>query len=106
LGGTFNQTKDYYEDDVLDMYGATLETYPGDPTTRSFEYFNLKDEIDWELSGYSFNMGLLYTLKDMVRFGMNIKFPDVISIKENILLMQTLVLETEHTILTDPYQAK
>ncbi len=82
LGGTFNQTKDYYEDDVLDMYGATLETYPGDPTTRSFEYFNLKDEIDWELSGYSFNMGLLYTLKDMVRFGMNIKFPDVISIKE------------------------
>lgn len=82
LGGTFNQTKDYYEDDTQDFYDNTIETYPGDPTTRSFEYFNLKDEIDWELSGYSLNMGLLYLYKDRVRVGLNIKFPDVITVKE------------------------
>ncbi len=82
LGGTFNQTKDYYEDDTKNVYDNSIETYPGDPTTRSFEYFNLKDEIDWELSGYSLNLGLLYLFKDRARIGLNIKFPDVISIKE------------------------
>ncbi len=82
LGGKYAQTKDYYEDDTRDFYGANFETYPGDATTRSFEYFNLKDQIDWELSGYGGSLGFLYVFKDLVRFGFNLKFPDLITIKE------------------------
>ncbi|HPN39193.1 MAG TPA: outer membrane protein transport protein [Melioribacteraceae bacterium] len=106
LGGTFNQTKDYYEDDTKDVYNNSIETYPGDPTTRSFEYFNLKDEIDWELSGYSFNMGLLYEFKDRIRVGLNIKFPDVITVKEKYTVDASARFGNKTYFIEEPVSSK
>ena len=60
LSGTYKRNRDYYEDDTQNIYGTSIETYPGDATTRDFRTFYLNDVIDWDLSGWNFKLGLLY----------------------------------------------
>jgi hypothetical protein len=93
IGGTFNilsgrykSDSDYWEDDTRNIYGSTLELVPGDVTTRDFQSFNLNDIIDWELSGWDSQVGILYNWYDKFRFGASIKFPSYYTIKEDYLV--------------------
>jgi len=82
LSGTFKSDKDYWEDDTKNIYGTGIELVPGDPTTRDFETFYLNDIIDWNLSGWDANVGILYNWKDLFRFGASVKFPSYFTVKE------------------------
>ena len=93
IGGTFNivtgsyqSNSDYWEVDTKDIYGTNLLLVPGDATTRDFQSFYLNDIIDWNLSGWDFQVGILYNYIDKFRFGASIKFPSYITVKENFVV--------------------
>lgn len=93
IGGTFNiisgrykSESDYYEDDTRNNYGSNLELVPGDATTRDFQTFYLNDIIDWDLSGWDAQLGLIYNWIDKFRFGASVKFPSYFTIKEDYLV--------------------
>jgi hypothetical protein len=89
LGGTFNilsgsytSNRDYWEDDAQNIYTSDLQLVPGDNTTRDFQSFYFNDIIDWDLSGWDAQLGLLYNWKDFFRFGASVKFPSYYTVKE------------------------
>jgi len=93
IGGTFNiitgsfkSNSDYWEEDTKNIYGINLPLVPGDATTRDFQSFYLNDIIDWDLSGWDFQIGILYNYNEKFRFGASIKFPSYISIQENFVV--------------------
>lgn len=93
IGGTFNilsgrykSDSDYWEDDTKNIYGIYLPLDPADQTTRDFQSFYLNDIIDWDLSGWDSQIGILYNWMDKFRFGATIKFPSYYTIKENYLV--------------------
>jgi hypothetical protein len=93
IGGTFNivtgsyqSNSDYWEDDTKDVYGTNLPLVPGDATTRDFKSFYQNRIIDWDLSGWDFQVGILYNSNDKFRFGASIKFPSYITVEENFVV--------------------
>ncbi len=93
IGGTFNiltgsyqSNSDYYEDDTRNIYGINFPLDPTDASTRDFQSFYLNDIIDWNLSGWEAQLGILYNYLDKFRFGASIKFPSYYNIKENFLV--------------------
>ncbi|MCW8804128.1 MAG: outer membrane protein transport protein [Ignavibacteriaceae bacterium] len=93
IGGTFNiisgsykSESDFWEDDTKNNYGINMELVPGDQTTRDFQTFYLNDVIDWNLSGWDSQLGILYNWNDKFRFGASIKFPSYYTIKEDYLV--------------------
>jgi len=93
IGGTFNivtgsykSDSDYWEVDTKNIYGSNIELVPGDATTSDFQSFYQNRIIDWNLSGWDFQVGILYNYIDKFRFGASIKFPSYISIQENFVV--------------------
>lgn len=93
IGGTFNivtgsyqSNSDYWEVDTKNVYGINLPLDPDDATTRDFQSFYLNDIIDWNLSGWDFQVGVLYNSNDRFRFGASIKFPSYITVEENFVV--------------------
>ena len=86
LSGKYKSDSDYWEDDTGNYYSSALELVPGDITTRDFKSFNLNDVIDWDLSGWDTQIGVLYNWIDKFRFGVSLKFPGYYTIKENYLV--------------------
>jgi len=89
LGGTFNiisgsykSDREYWEDDIEDIYNTNVQLVPGDNTTSDFQSFYFNDIIDWDLSGWDAQLGLLYNWKDFFRFGASVKFPSYYTVKE------------------------
>lgn len=86
LSGTYKSDSDFWEDDLNDNYGSNVELVPGDESTRDFQSFYLNDIIDWDLSGWDAQLGLLYNWRDRFRFGVNVKFPSYFTIKESFFV--------------------
>jgi len=86
LSGSYKSNSDYWEDDSRNYYGTNLELVPGDATTQDFQSFYLNDVIDWDLSGWDAQIGVLYNWLDKFRFGASVKFPSYFTIKENYLV--------------------
>lgn len=82
ITGNYKQYKDYYEDDIQNIYDNSILLDPADEVTRDFQTFYLNDIIDWELSGWDFKLGFLYKLNPHVNIGGSIKFPTFYSITE------------------------
>lgn len=79
--GTFKSNREYYEDDTKGIYD-TVETAPGNSSTKNFITFYRNDIIDWEISGWDLKLGTMYQLSKIARFGATIQFPKVFTIKE------------------------
>lgn len=93
IGGTFNiitgsyeSDSDYWEADTKDNYGINLPLDPSDATTRDFQSFYQNRIIDWDLSGWDFQFGILYNYNDKFRFGASVKFPSYITVEENFVV--------------------
>ena len=86
LSGRYKSDSDYWEEDKRNIYGTALELVPGDLTTRDFQSFNLNDIIEWDLSGWDAQVGILYNWLDKFRFGASLKFPSYYAIKEDYLV--------------------
>lgn len=79
--GTFKSNREYYEDDTKGIYD-TVETAPGNSSTKNFITFYRNDIIDWEISGWDLKLGTMYQLSKFARFGATIQFPKTFTIKE------------------------
>lgn len=82
IGGDFKRDRQYWEDDIYDNYGVNLLLDPSEPSTRDFKTFYLNDIINWDISGWNFNLGLLAKLNENLKVGFSIKTPKFITIKE------------------------
>lgn len=81
--GNYTSKKDYTESDLANYYSNAVLTDPSEPDTRDFQYFNLNDRINWDISGWSANVGMLVKLDNGLKIGGAVKFPRNFTIKEN-----------------------
>ena len=102
LSGKYTSNSDYWEDDTKNIYGANLELFPGDVTTRDFQSFYLNDIIDWDLSGTDAQIGILYNWIDKFRFGASLKFPSNYKVKENYLVNADSYFGTGYSYSLNP----
>jgi long-subunit fatty acid transport protein len=86
LSGSFKSNSDYWEDDTQNNYDSNLELVPGDETTSEFQTFYLNDVINWDLSGWDAQLGIIYNWLDKFRFGASVKFPSYYNIEEDFLV--------------------
>jgi long-subunit fatty acid transport protein len=82
LTGSYKSDSDFWEDDTRDIYAGNLELVQGDSETQDFQSFYLNDIIEWDLSGWDAQLGILYNWEDFFRFGAAVKFPSFYTIKE------------------------
>lgn len=80
--GNFNKNKDYSEDDVNNIYPASVLLDPNEPASADFKSFTLHDRISWEISGFGFNIGGLMKINKNLNIAANIKFSKTFTIKE------------------------
>ncbi len=86
LSGSYNSNSEYNEVDTRNVYGMNLPLDPNDLTTRDFESFYMNSIIDWNLSGWDAQLGILYNHLNKFRFGASIKFPSYYNVKENYIV--------------------
>lgn len=77
--GNYNKIHDYFEDDTQNIY--TARTDPADSRTANFKTFSYSRILDWDISGWSANIGMLYQ-HEFTRFGLKIDLPKTYNIKE------------------------
>jgi hypothetical protein len=82
LGGNYERNRQYREDDINNIYSASVLLDPNDPTTADFQGFYLNDIISWDISGWGAKVGLLMKANDQVNIGATVKFPRQYTIKE------------------------
>ncbi len=100
--GTFKRTKDYYEEDLLNNYPSSVLLDPSEPGSADFKSFNMKDVIDWELSGSGLKLGALFKLNDNVNLGATIKLPTTYTVKESYSSYGTSLFGTGRTFTYNP----
>jgi len=89
ISGKYNNNRQYWEDDINNVYDENVQLDPTEPDSRDFQSFYLNDIIDWNLSGWDANIGILYNWQDRIKFGANVKLPSVFTIKETYYVNAT-----------------
>ncbi len=84
--GTFNKTRDYFEEDLNNVYPASVLLDPSEPSSADFKSFNYRDIIDWDISGTGFKIGALLKMEENINLGATIKLPTIFTIKETYSL--------------------
>lgn len=82
VSGNFNRRKIYTETDTQNIYNL-VQTDPADPKTLGFQAFDYNESINWEISGWDLQLGLIYKLRNKASIGATIRFPRSINIKES-----------------------
>ncbi len=100
LGGTYNRSREYTEEDVKNNYAGFTD--PGDSTTFDFQSFFINDILDWELSGWGLKLGVLYKLNPIMKIGASIKFPSHYTIQERYFVNGESHFGTGQTYFLDP----
>jgi len=115
ISGKYQNDSEYWEEDINDIYDENVQLDPEEPDTRDFQSFYLNDIIDWDLSGWDANLGILYNWQDRIRIGANVKFPSVFKINESYFVaassefasiifdLNPIIDEIEYEITT-PYE--
>ena len=106
ISGSYKQYKEYYEDDVQNIYNNSILLDPSDEVTRDFQTFYLNDVIDWDLSGWDFKLGLIYKVNKHVNIGGSIKFPSFYTIKETFLVSGSSTFANGDGYDLDPDESK
>jgi len=96
LTGSFHSNSNFWEEDTRNIYGINIPLVPGDATTRDFQSFYLNDIINWDLSGWDSQLGILYNYQNKFRFGASIKFPSFYNVEENFLVNAESYFGTEY----------
>jgi long-subunit fatty acid transport protein len=80
--GTYKRTSDYWEDNSMNNYPASLQLDPNDSGTKGFKSFYRNTILDWEIAGWDAKLGLLAKLNEFINIGATIRFPKTYTIKE------------------------
>ncbi|PID59512.1 MAG: hypothetical protein CR986_05615 [Ignavibacteriae bacterium] len=84
IGGNYLNNRRYTEKDASYLYQGFLD--PGDAQTEDFEWFTIKDIVDWDLSGWDARLGFLYYPNKNFSIGGTVKFPTFYTVKEKYLV--------------------
>ncbi|MFA5805665.1 MAG: outer membrane protein transport protein [Melioribacteraceae bacterium] len=80
--GNFNKNKDYSEEDVNNIYPASVLLDPSEPASADFKSFTLHDRISWDISGSGLSIGALMKVNNNLNLAANIKFSKTFTVKE------------------------
>ncbi|MCX7797726.1 MAG: outer membrane protein transport protein [Melioribacter sp.] len=106
IGGDFKRDRQYWEDDIYDNYGINLLLDPSEPSTRDFRTFYMNDIINWDITGWNLNIGLLAKLNNNVNLGFSVKTPKLITIKETYFVDAFSDFASTRFTLDPPIQNK
>jgi long-subunit fatty acid transport protein len=84
LSGKYTNDREYFEDDTKGIY-YNVALDPVDPLTKKFQSFELKNSLNWEITGWDVKFGLLYQLQKIARFGITVQLPKTYTIKEEFI---------------------
>lgn len=100
--GEYIKKRDYKEFDRYNNYGYDIELVPGDATTEDFRAFKLEDEINWDITGFDMEFGLLFQPNRMSRVGFTVKLPTFYKIEEKYQADATSTFGTNIGYRLDP----
>jgi hypothetical protein len=81
ISGTYKSNRDYYEDDINNIYANTTLD-PSDATTKGLQTFYLNEMRNLDISGWDAQIGILAKLNQYVNLGATVKFPTTYTIKD------------------------
>lgn len=84
--GDYKRNREYWEEDLNNVYPANIRLDPIDPATADFKSFYFNDIIKWDVSGFGAVLGLLAKLDEGINVGFSLKTPTKYSIKEIYLV--------------------
>ncbi len=82
ITGTFKRTLDYFEENLLNIYPATLQLDPADSRTAGFQSFYRNTILNWNISGWDAKIGMLAKVSESFNLAATIRFPRTYTIKE------------------------
>ncbi len=100
--GKFKRDRQFYEEDIDNIYGDDVLTDPEDPETAGFETFFMNDIIDWDIEGWDAKFGLLYKINEMSTVGLSVKSPSTFTINERFFLDAYSSFNTGLLVELDP----
>lgn len=100
--GNFNKNKDYTEEDVNNIYPASVLLDPSEPTSADFKSFTLHDRISWDISGSGLNIGGLMKINNNLNIAANIKFSKTFTVKETYYVNGTSYFGLDTRFVLDP----
>ena len=100
LSGSFQSDREFYEDDVHNLY--VNPTDPLDSKTAGFNTFYFNDILSWDMNAWEFRFGFLFNWLDLISIGGSIKLPTKFNIMENYYLDANSNFERDYLIELDP----
>lgn len=98
--GDYKREKEFYEDDLQNIYVDPLVEYE---STSNFQSFYVKDIIDWDFTGWDFKLGLLFKFDQNVSFGATVKIPAQYTIEETYHQQGKSIFANRVEYVYDPY---
>jgi hypothetical protein len=80
--GSYLADREFSEVDANNVYDASINTVPGDPTTADFQSMYVHDVRDIVVTGWDFKFGALYKLENFISIGGSFLVPTNHSISE------------------------
>ena len=88
ISGAYSYNRDYSEIDVLNKYSQARFG-----TDYAFTRLNLINTINADVSGFTARLGMLYKFRSGARFGINLKTPSFLTLRENFSTDGTSVFD-------------
>ncbi|MEO8166986.1 MAG: outer membrane protein transport protein [bacterium] len=95
--GTYTYDRSYKEQDNNNIYSSTMAGSP-----LQFDEFTQDDMVESDISGFNAKIGLLYRVPDRFRFGINVKSPSMLQVKETFGSTYTAHFDNGDKITPDP----
>lgn len=97
VSGTYKYDRTYKEQDNRNIYSSTVNGSP-----LQFDQFTQDDFVESDLSGFNAKLGLLYRVPDRFRFGINIKTPTTLRVKETFGSTYKAYFDNGDVVAPDP----
>lgn len=92
ISGTYTYDRDYSELDIFNKYSVARYD-----TDYAFTRLNLINTVSSEVTGVTARFGMLYRFDSGARFGLNIKFPSYVTVRESFSSDGTSVFDVPDT---------
>ncbi len=83
ISGSLEKTQNYAEEDTKNNYPASVLLDPVEPLSADFRSFYTTDKLNWDISGWDLNLGMIAKINENLSAGFTIQFPRTYTIKEN-----------------------
>jgi long-subunit fatty acid transport protein len=86
ISGSYKSVRVHNEEDINDFYDFSTQTDPNDSLTADFNNFYLRDELNWNVSGWEIKGGFLFQVNRRLKLSATIKFPTIYIVDERFYI--------------------